>query len=68
MDEVKIDRADMGSLFQALVFICGPDHPTTIALRTAAESGTDQDVKKARALFLRLKPGDRCAALIMHAD
>ncbi|MDH3597676.1 MAG: hypothetical protein OEM93_22785 [Rhodospirillales bacterium] len=67
MEEAKIDRAAMGRLAKALVFICGPDHPTTIALGAAAESGSEQDIKKARAAFLRLKPGDRRAALIMLA-
>jgi hypothetical protein len=55
----------MGRLAKALVFVCGPDHPTTVALRAAAESGSDRDIKNARALFLRLKPGDRRAALAM---
>ncbi|MCZ6839302.1 MAG: hypothetical protein O7G13_08495, partial [Alphaproteobacteria bacterium] len=67
MEEAKIDRAAMGRLAKALVFICGSDHPTTVALEAAAESGSGQDVKKARALFLRLKPGDRQAALTMLA-
>ncbi len=68
MDETKIDHAAMGRLAKALAFICGPDHPTTVALRVAAESGSEQDIKKARTLFLRLKPGDRRAALTMLAD
>ena len=68
MEEVKIDRAAMGRLAKALVFVCGPDHPTTVALKAAAESGSEQDIKKARTLFLRLKPGYRRAALIMVAD
>ncbi len=68
MEEEKIDRAAMGRLAKALVFICGPDHPTTVALKAAAESGSEQDIKKARLLFLRLKPGYRRAALIMLAD
>ncbi len=68
MDEAKIDRAALGRLAKALVFICGPDHPTTVALKAAAESGCEQDIKKARTLFLRLKPGYRRAALIMLAD
>ncbi len=68
MEEAKIDRAAMGRLAKALVFVCGPDHPTTVALKVAAESGSEQDIKKARTLFLRLKPGDRRAALIMLAD
>ncbi len=68
MEEAKIDRAAMGRLAKALVFICGSDHPTTVALAAAAESGSEQDIKKARALFLRLKPGDRQAALTMLAN
>ncbi len=68
MEEAKIDRAALGRLAKALVFICGPDHPTTVALEAAAESGSEQDIKKARMLFLGLKPGDRRAALTMLAD
>ncbi len=68
MEEVKIDPAAMGRLAKALSFICGPDHPTTVALAAAAESGTEKDIKNARVLFLRLKPGDRRAALTMLAD
>ena len=68
MEEAKIDRAAMGRLAKALVFICGADHPTTIALKVAAESGSEQDIKKARTLFLKLKSGYRRAALIMLAD
>jgi hypothetical protein len=68
MEEVKIDPAAMGRLAKALTFICGADHPTTVALKVAAESGSEQDIAKARKLFLRLKPGDRRAALTMLAD
>jgi len=68
MDETKIDHAAMVRLAKALAFICGPDHPTTVALKVAGESGSEQDIKKARTLFLRLKPGDRRAALTMLAD
>ncbi len=68
MDETTIDRATMGRLAKALSFICGADNPTTLALAAAAESGLERDVKKARALFLKLKPGDRRAALAMLAD
>ncbi len=67
MEETKIDREAMGRLAKALNFVCGADHPTTIALKAAAESGSDKDIKKARALFLRLKPGHRQAALTMLA-
>lgn len=68
MDETAIDRAAMGRLAKALVFICGADHPTAAALKAAAESGAERDVKKARALFLKLKPGDRRAAMSMLDD
>jgi hypothetical protein len=65
MNEATIDRAAMGQLAKALAFICGADHPTTVALNAAAESGAEQDIKKARALFLKLKQSDRRAALAM---
>ncbi len=68
MEESKIDPAAMGRLAKALVFICGADHPTTVALKAAAESGSERDIKNARALFLRLRPGDRRAALAMLED
>ena len=65
MDEATIDRAAIGRLAKALVFICGADHPTTIALKAAAESGAERDIKNARTLFLRLKSSDRRAAMTM---
>ena len=65
MDEAAIDQAAMGRLAKALVFICGKDHPTTVALKLAADSGSERDIKNARALFIKLKPGDRRAALAM---
>ena len=68
MDEVTIDRAAMGRLAKALAFICGADHATTKALKLAADSGVEKDIKAARAAFLKLKPGDRRAALGMIAD
>jgi hypothetical protein len=68
MDETTIDRAAMGRLAKALTFICGAEHPTAIALKAAAESGSAMDIKKARTLFLRLKPGDRKAAMAMLDD
>ena len=68
MDETKIDPAAMGRLAKALAFILGPEHETTLALATAAESGSERDVKKARTLFLRLKSADRRAALTMLRD
>jgi hypothetical protein len=65
MDEKQIDRAAMGRLAKALAFICGADHPAIAALTKAAETGTPSDIKAARTQFLRLKPGDRRAALTM---
>jgi hypothetical protein len=65
MSELKFDQAAMAKLAKALAFICGADHPCTAALKTAAESGAERDVKKARTLFLKLSPNDRRAALSM---
>jgi hypothetical protein len=49
----------MGRLAKVLAFICGADHPTTLALKGAAE----RDIKNARTL--KLKQSDRRAALAM---
>jgi hypothetical protein len=68
MDETVIDREAMGKLAKALAFICAPDHPTTLALKAAAESGAEKDIKAARAAFLKLKPSDRRSALAMLRD
>jgi hypothetical protein len=68
MDETSIDRAAMGRLAKALTFICGSDHSTTVALRQAADSGADRDIKKARLLFMKMKSGDRNAALAMISN
>jgi hypothetical protein len=65
MEEPVIDQTAMGRLAKALVFICGKDHPTTVALQLAAETGSERDIKNARALFTKLKSGDRRAALAM---
>jgi hypothetical protein len=65
MEEPVFDQAAMGRLAKALVFICGKDHPTTVALQLAADTGSERDIKNARALFVKLKPGDRRAALAM---
>jgi len=68
MEDIKIDRDAMGRLAKALTFIRGADDPTVAALKAAAESGSDKDIKTARTMFLKLKPGDRQAALTMLAD
>ena len=44
--EKKLDRAAMGRLAKALVFVCGPDHPITVALQAAAESGSESRHQK----------------------
>ena len=68
MAEPTFDRAAMGRLAKALVFICGAEHPATIALRKASESGLERDIKAARAAFVKLKSSDRDAALAMLKD
>lgn len=68
MDEGTFDRAAMERLAKALSFICGADHPTTAAMKAAAANGSEREIKNARALFLKLKPADRRAALAMLAD
>lgn len=68
MDETKIDAVTMGRLASALTFICGADHAATKALKKASETGANKDVKAARAQFLKLKYGDRQAALTMLND
>jgi hypothetical protein len=65
MNDTKIDRETMARLAKTLAFIRSPNDPTVIALKLAAESGLEKDIKQARTLFLRLKPGDRAAALTM---
>jgi hypothetical protein len=55
----------MGRLAKALAFICKPDDPAVVALKLASDTGLEKDIKQARTLFLRVKPGDRQAALSM---
>ena len=50
MNETALDPAAMGRLAKALVFICGAEHPTTVALKAAAASGSERDIKNARTL------------------
>jgi hypothetical protein len=59
------DADAMARLAKALAFICGPSDPATLAVQIAAASGAAKDIKKARELFVRLKPGDQSAALAM---
>ncbi len=58
----------MGKLAKALNFICGADHPAIGALKKASETGTDKDIKAARAQFLKLKSSERNAAMTMLRD
>ncbi len=68
MDETGIDRETMGRLAKALAFLRSADDPTVVALRQAAESGTAADIRKARALFLKLPPAERRSALAALTD
>ena len=68
MDETGIERDTMASLAHSLSFIKNPDDPVVIALKQAAESGTERDIKRARTLFLKLKSAERRAALAAIAD
>lgn len=68
MDETAIDLAAIGRLAKAIAFISGSDHPVTIALGRAAQSQSESDIKKARLLFLQMKPGVRKAAFAMMED
>jgi hypothetical protein len=68
VEETKIDRETMGRLAKALAFIGSPDDPVVAALRLAAETGLERDIRQARALFLKLRPSDRRAALASLVD
>ena len=68
MTDIKTDPETIAKLAKACAFICGAQDATTLALKSAAESGKPGDVKKAYALFLKLKPSHRQAALSMLSD
>jgi len=65
MPEPELDPEMMAKLGSALSFICGADHPCTVALKKAAESKAAGDIKKAHALFKKLEHSKRAAALNM---
>jgi hypothetical protein len=65
MADSDLDPAMMAKLASAMSFICGAEHACTVALKAAAASGAAADIKKARTLFLKLKPSERNAALAM---
>jgi hypothetical protein len=58
----------MGRVANAQAVIRIPEDPVVVALRQAAESGSDRDIKQARSLFLKLRPADRSAALATLVD
>ncbi len=68
MEDTNIDRETMGRLARALAFIGSPDDPVVVALRRAEATGADKDIKQARTLFMKLKPGDRRSALATLTD
>ncbi len=68
MDEGAIDRVAMGRIANTLAFIRSASDPTVMALKTASETGLATDIKKARTLFLKLKPAERKSALAMLSD
>jgi hypothetical protein len=68
VDETRIDRETMGRLAQALAFIGSPQDKVVAALRQAAETGAERDIRQARSLFLKLRPSDRRAALAFLDD
>src|SRR5262249_10714699 len=61
------DSLAMARLAHALSFVCGAEHPTTLAARQAARSGNHEDIGRARALFLQLTPRNQHAALTIAA-
>jgi hypothetical protein len=65
MADIVLDLAAMARLAKVLDFICGPTDPCTVAVKKAAASGNEADVKKARKLFMGLKSTHRIAALGM---
>ena len=65
MPSPELDPAMMAKLASALSFILSADHPCTVALKKAAESGDKADIKKAHGLFKKLEPAKRAAALNM---
>jgi hypothetical protein len=68
MDDGAIDREAMGKMAKALLFIKGASDPTALALKLACDTGKPADIKKARALFLKLKPSERKGAMAMLSE
>lgn len=68
MEDTTINRETMGRLAKALAFIGTPQDAVVLALRRAEETGTEKDIKQARAMFMKLKPKDRSSALATLTD
>ena len=68
VDAASIDLAAIARLAKAMAFIAGASDPTTLALKKAAATQAEADIKKARQMFLALKPGTRAAAFAFLAD
>jgi len=64
---LSADPVAMARLAQVLKFVCGAEHPTTLAVRRAAISSASDDIERARALFRQLTPGNQRAALTLVA-
>jgi hypothetical protein len=46
MKEETLDRDAIARLAKALVFICGSNHPATVALQAAASTRSENDTRK----------------------
>lgn len=68
MEDTTINRETMGRLAKALAFIGTPQDAVVLALKRAEETGTEKDIKRARTMFMKLKPGDRRSALATLTD
>jgi hypothetical protein len=68
IDGASIDLAAIARLAKAMAFISGADDPTTKALSKAAATQDESDIRKARQMFLALKPGTRAAAFAFLND
>jgi hypothetical protein len=64
---LSADPIAMARLAQVLRFVCGDNHPTTLAVRQAAVSSEGGDIERARALFQQLTPENQHAALTLVA-
>lgn len=61
------DPQAMMRLGEALKFVCGIDHPATLAVLRAAANVDRNDIERARVLFQQLAPESQRAALTIAA-